>query len=243
MLKHKKHIQIAGFTIVELLITVSVISILASLLLPALNSARKKALSINCTGNLKQTMLGTIQYSVDAGGYLSLQNCNRGGGNILQEIYQEDASAGVNQFAKYKFLFCPASIQERKNNTDIYCFNNLYGCRRESWDTWTKNSENAYLKYVQNGKNYICINMPRLKKPSEYILLADAVDKRNFSGRSQLEHKNAPGAFYLIHGGQNNQAFADGHVSMRPFSWFVGNLSQYGPAFVTEDHSVFYGTL
>ena len=41
------------FTLIELLSTVSVIAILVSLLLPALNAARNAARKINCNSNLK----------------------------------------------------------------------------------------------------------------------------------------------------------------------------------------------
>lgn len=53
------------FTLLELLITIGIIAILASLLLPSLAKARAKGKSASCTGNLRQIGMAVIQYAGD----------------------------------------------------------------------------------------------------------------------------------------------------------------------------------
>ena len=57
-----------GFTLVELLVVISIIAALAGMLLPVLSAAKGKAQESSCMSNLRQTQLKVNSYQIDWSG-------------------------------------------------------------------------------------------------------------------------------------------------------------------------------
>lgn len=62
-----------NFTIIELLVVISIIAILAALLLPALAAARERGIGTQCVSNLKQLGYGLGMYYGDYGEHMPPQ--------------------------------------------------------------------------------------------------------------------------------------------------------------------------
>ncbi len=113
-----------SFTLIELLVVIAIISILASMLLPALAKAKAKALQIKCIGNLKQQGLASALYSGDNDEYLPMTLDPNGRkifyGTPWHESMYEYVGGTLTELKagdKYSEIFsCPADSSEFATN-------------------------------------------------------------------------------------------------------------------------------
>jgi prepilin-type N-terminal cleavage/methylation domain-containing protein/prepilin-type processing-associated H-X9-DG protein len=67
------------FTLIELLVVIAIIGILASMLLPSLQGARRQALLISCSNTLRQLTLQHLMYADEFGGHVTANSWSEGG--------------------------------------------------------------------------------------------------------------------------------------------------------------------
>ena len=205
-MKHYK-----SFTLIELLVVIAIIAILAGMLLPALNSSREKARSVNCTSNQKQIMQSYLMYPTDSDGWLLPAYMNPGGN-------WGDRMIEAKYLGNKSLLICPTGKSKSQNATSGGNYG--IGLNYRSFGLSCKIADEGKTAFVMVKE----ASINRFNNNSNLVTFIDTPmqgEAKNCNsyyghvGQGIFEVTSNKEAFHMMsirHNMSANAAFFDGHV-------------------------------
>ncbi|RMD75603.1 MAG: type II secretion system protein [Lentisphaerae bacterium] len=203
------------FTLIELLVVITIIAILASLLLPALQNARRKATGTLCGAHLKQCGIAAQMYREDHHGL------------FINVSHRPAWSTGWHGWAWHVFhagylphdqraFTCPAIAPESWMNFDFLLFTGSYTVNQTNF--YRNQAQVAFEWYHVPGSDwwYELSRIDRVPVPEEFVFLFDGKHYHWTINNSIAQPPSVyakTGRPWAVHSArQANTLFGDGHL-------------------------------
>lgn len=210
--------EVNTFTLIELLIVVSIIAILAGMLLPALNKAREAAWKISCVNNLKSIGVASQIYTADHNDMVVVSKYNNSDPltwmTLLcgsKQLNCSDLTAQNTQLP-FKVFQCPAASRIPSNGTNW----------TSDWYNWPPISKAGYglnWRLIRYSPKITGIKYPLSTVPLVFesaALVPDVGYNSPATADQQLRLRR--------HNRSSNVLFLDGHVENFPVAVFFSSL-------------------
>ena len=229
--------NLKGFTLVELLVVISIIAILLSILMPSLQKARRQTRGIVCMNNIRQLGLTFIMYADDYDGYAM-----PAAGPSGLYWWGKKLSTGIEH--KKGFVW-PYLESDLKRNSVYECPSQRFGTYQlqgkppgqpddPKWITSTYGYNGYYLSPAQSGWYGIghqpWKKIANIKHPATVLVFADTLIDYDLTGKKPVLKNNFlldPPYIYnygqwnrnpspttcFRHNEKTNAVFVDGHCN------------------------------
>ena len=213
-----------GFTVVELLVVVSIIAILGGLLLPVLRNAKSTAKRATCLNNLRQINMGLRIYADECGDVLSGIPWNR---TNYSSLLKHQVGLTQGSSPQDKLFACPAdTFYYGGTNKSIMLINR--GLHEEAFSDFSSygfNAGNLKTNLARFGVDYTKLGvagrkMSSIKNPSRTVLVHEGAAESPWSWHQpRLPLALKEGEQGEFENSMNVLSFVDGHASYVRMYW------------------------
>jgi prepilin-type processing-associated H-X9-DG protein len=200
-----------GFSLVEILVSLGIVTLLASLLLPAMKSARESSHTASCASNLSQIGKGLLAFAADNDGTLPPAS---------DSTKNWPASTFMVQINPYLGNLPTSTFQQQLKA----CFDGVFRCRgKKDWSlagpTDRQRTSYGMNTFDANAVPSVGKKLAAIEFPSKTLLVADVQMDGFWALRNA--HYMYRDFQALRHQKRDNILFCDGHVEALPKDSFV----------------------
>lgn len=237
-----------GFTLVELLVVISIIAFLISILLPSLQKAREQAKLVVCKSNIRSLAQATNVYLADGESRTPAGHYNNGGGNSPKanisrqigdlippdNVQVWDSVGGLLE--KYvladpmEIYRCPSAKQSPDDNFKISGKNPFSGQALDDefkpnyfymcTAQWLVLPDNtSWYPQVWATRNAANVPETRIRTPSETVIWVDESTSHH-TNSTDIYNRNTAGVLKVLD--FSNFGYLDGHAETKQFKNLAG---------------------